>query len=185
MKLKKIYNELLSERYINVIEPQDKSKYANDIWDMLQSSYKDIGGYKGVSSVEELISTTHLWKLVRIGSKIVAFCLYKDYKGRKSIAMGTDGSPEGKKAIMDIWAEDLKQSRSWSEVSGKAEHLKLKQGFKPIPNKYAEEILNKEILNLNSDGIHYTRLISGVPYEKVIVGEVPGYENIKDFNYIR
>lgn len=185
MKLKKLYNELLLERYINLTAENDKRKYGQLVWDMLQVSYEKIGGYKGASSIDELIKTSHLWKLVRRNGKIVAFSLYKDFKGRKGIGAATDGSEEGKKALYDLWAEDLKLNRAWTEVSEKVEHIKLKQGFKPIPNKYAAEILNKEILSLNPDGIHYTRLIGGVPYEKVIVGKIDGYENIEDFKYTK
>ena len=76
---------------------------------------------------------------------------------------------------MTIWTEDLKLNRSWSEVSGAAAHIKTKMGYKPIPNKYAADILKKDIRALNPDGIHYTRLIGGVEYEKMIVGNVNGY----------
>lgn len=182
MKLKKIYN-LLTERFINATTENEKKKYASVVWDMLNASYKDIGGYKGATTPDELINKSSLWKLVRKNGKIVAVAIYVDNRGRKSIGVATDGSEEGKEALMSIWAEDLSYNRAWSEVSGKAEHLKLKKGYKPVPNKYAEEILDKDILSLNPDGIHYTRMIGGVPYEKVIVGKVPGYENVESFNY--
>jgi hypothetical protein len=185
MKLKQLYNKLLLERYVNLTDDSDRRKYGQLVWNMLQDSYKDIGGYKGASSIDDLIASSSLWKLVRRNGKIVAFSLYKDLKGRKGIGVATDGTEEGKKALYDLWAEDLKLNRSWTEVSGKTEHIKLKHGFKPIPNKYAAEILNKEILSLNPDGIHYTRLIGGVPYEKAIVGQIPGYENVKDFKYTK
>ena len=185
MKLKNIYEELITERYINLIDVTDRKKYGQLVWDMLQSAYKDIGGYKGASSIDELINSSNLWKLVRKNDKIVAVALYKDLKGRKSIGVATDGSAEGKQALLDMWADDLKLNRSWSEVSGKAEHIKLKHGFKPVPNKYASEILGKEIISLNPDGIHYTRLIGGIPYEKVILGKVTGYDNLENFTYTK
>jgi hypothetical protein len=184
MKLKRIYN-LLTERFINATTEDEMKKYSSVVWEMLNTSYKDIGGYKGASSPEELINKSSLWKLVRKNGKIVAVVIYADNRGRKAIALATDSSIEGKEALMSIWAEDLSYNRAWSEVSGKAEHLKLKKGFKPVPNKYAAEILNKEILNLNPDGIHYTRLIGGIPYEKAIVGKIAGYENIEGFKYTK
>jgi hypothetical protein len=183
MKLKQLYNKLLLERYVNITDSADKRKYGQLVWNMIQDSYKKIGGYKGATSIDELITSSNLWKLVRRDNKIIAVCVYKDLKGRKLIAAGTDGSDEGKKALNDLWIEDLKLNRTWAEVSDVVEHIKLTHGFKPIPNKYAAEILNKEILNLNPDGIHYTRLIGGVPYEKAIVGKIAGYENIEDFKY--
>jgi hypothetical protein len=43
-------------------------------------------------------------------------------------------------------------------------------GAKPVPNKFAEFLTSKKVLELNSDGFHYTRLIQGEPHEKLIVG---------------
>ena len=185
MKLKPIVENLLLERYVNLTNDNQKREYAEVVWDMLQNSYKKIGGYRGTQNVEELIKDSSLWKLVRKNNKIVAASIYKDLRGRKSIAAATDGTEEGKKALLSIWLEDLKLNRSWSEVSGATEHMKLKHGFKPISNKYAEEILGKQVLSLNDDGIHYTRMIGGVPYEKAIIGYIPGFENIKDFTYAK
>jgi hypothetical protein len=42
----------------------------------------------------------------------------------------------------------------------------------PIPNSFAATLTGKEILELNPDGFHYTRLISGHPHEKIIYGFV-------------
>lgn len=178
MKLKKIIESLILEHYVNVFTKSDKQKYAPEVWDMIQKSYAKIGGYKGVSSVDELIDDSDLWKMVRKNDKIVALTIYKDKFGRKSIVSATDGTDIGKKALFDLWLEDLKLHRSWSEVSGRAAEIKLKQGFKPVPNKYAAQILNKDVKSLNPDGYRYTRLISGIPYEKIIVGNVKGF----DFN---
>lgn len=185
MKLKKIYEGLVTERYLNLLQPSEKEQYVDIVWDMLDKSYKKIGGYKGASSPEELIEKSSLWKLVRKNNKIVALAIYKDERGRKSIGVASDGTDEGKNALFDLWLEDLKFSRAWGEVSGAAEAKKLGLGYKPIPNKYAEEILGKDVLSLNPDGIHYTRLIGGIPYEKVIVGKVPGYSNVEDFKYTK
>jgi hypothetical protein len=176
MKLKSILETVLSERYVNVKTTLDKQKYAQEVWDMIQKSYAKIGGYKGVESVDELIKDSDLWKLVRKNNKIVAVTIYKDKYGRKSIVSATDGTDVGKQSLFSIWIEDLKFNRSWAEVSGKAAEIKLKQGYNPIPNKYAADILNKEIVALNPDGFRYTRLISGIPYEKMILGNVKGFK---------
>ena len=74
-----------------------------------------------------------------------------------------------------MWLEDTKQNRSWGEFSGPSEHIKLKQGMKPIPNKYVADILGKNILSLNPDGYNYTRLIAGEPHEKILAGSVEGF----------
>ena len=41
-----------------------------------------------------------------------------------------------------------------------------------MPNQYAGLLTGKQILELNDDGYHYTRLIHGEPHEKVIYGFV-------------
>lgn len=175
MKLSKIVNEiLLVERVLTLITPDDRKKYLDVVWDILQKSYEKIGGFKSVPNKEALIPETNIWKLVRKGNKIVAVGLYSSKSGRKCIGSGTDGSPEGKAALLQMWLDDTKQNRSWGEVSGAAEHIKLKQGHKVIPNKYASQILNKDILSLNPDGVHYTRMIGGEPHEKLLTGHVEG-----------
>lgn len=175
MKLKKIVESLIFERYVNVFTKSDKEKYALEVWDMIQKSYAKIGGYKGASNANDLVTDSDLWKMVRKNGKIIAVTVYKDKFGRKSIVSATDGTDAGKQALFSIWLEDLKLQRSWSEVSGKAAEIKLKQGFKPVPNKYAAQILDKEIKSLNPDGFRYTRTIGGTPYEKMIVGNVKGF----------
>lgn len=176
MKLKQLLPEsLLVERYLTLITPDQRKQYLDIVWDMLQKSYSKIGGFKSSATPEDLIKETSLWKLVRKNGKIVAVSLYSDKYGRKCIASGTDGSPEGKAALMQTWLDDTKQNRAWGEVSGAAEHIKVKQGMKPIPNKYVAAILRKDIINYNPDGYHYTRLIGGEPHEKLMIGNIQGY----------
>ena len=66
--------------------------------------------------------------------------------------------------------EDIIHRRAWSEVSGAPEKLMAKAGAKAVPAMYAGILTGKEILDINPDGYHYTRLIMGNPYEKIIYG---------------
>jgi hypothetical protein len=165
--------EFLIETYINAIRPADKQKYAEQVWDILQASYASLpGGFATAATVDELIEKSWLWKLVKRDGKIVAVQIYKDQYGRKSIAGGTDGSPTGKAELNKIVMDDIKLNRSWAEVSGAPEHIITKLGGQPLPNTLAAMLTGKEILELNPDGYHYTRLIAGKPYEKIIFGTV-------------
>lgn len=176
MKLKQLLpKSLLAERYITLLTPNDRSKYVDVVWDIMEKSYAKLGGFKSADDKQDLLDKTSIWKLVRKNGKIVAASLYKDKFGRKCIASGTDGTSEGKSALMQMWLEDTKQNRAWGEFSGPSEHIKLKQGIKPIPNKYASEILDKPIISLNPDGYHYTRMIAGEPHEKILAGNVEGF----------
>jgi hypothetical protein len=162
----------LLEHFVNLTTPKEKAKYAQEVWDILQKSYEKIGGFKSATSPEELIRDSGLWKLSRRGGRLTAVAVYKDSFGRKSIASGTDGSTEGKQDYIRIKNEDLKFKRAWAEVSGPVEKVMQRSGAKPLPNKFAEILTGKKILELNQDGFHYTRMIAGHPHEKIIYGYV-------------
>ncbi len=166
---------LITERYINLLSIDDRKKYVDIVWDMLQVAYAKAGGFKSAPDKETLLNDTFFWKLVRMDNKIVCGSLYKDKYGRKSIATFTDGTNTGKKSLFNMWMDDIKLGRSWSEVSGAVEHIKMKFKDTPIPNKYVSDIIGKPLISLNPDGYHYTRLIAGEPHEKILVGTVAGY----------
>lgn len=165
------YKQLL-EHYINLFTPEEKYKYASQVWDLLQLSYAYAGGFKTAASIDELIAKSGLWKLnIRDGHIYTAF-IYKDKLGRKTIALGTDGSDRGKDDLLKIQSDDIMMNRSWVEVSGSVERIMIKYNAIPISNKFASILINKEILSYNDDGFHYTRLIAGHPHEKIIYGFV-------------
>lgn len=178
--------EFLTERVINLWTPEEKAKYAPKVWDMLNRSYQKLGGFKSAANAEELVDTPGLWKLIKRGDKITAVGIYtssEKTKNLKSIAAATEteldpeknayiATTQGKRDLVLLKSEDVRLNRAWVEVSGPAEKFILKLGASRIPNKYAELLTGKRILELNPDGYHYTRLIQGVPYEKMIVGFV-------------
>ena len=115
MKRYRLNENLLTERFVNLSNRDELSQYIDEIWDIMQESYKYLeGGFATASSKEELLDKVSFAKLVKKNNKIVAACLYKDKNGRKSIASGTDGSSEGKKWIMKLFQEDIKFGRSWA-----------------------------------------------------------------------
>jgi hypothetical protein len=164
---------LMNESFINLFN-DDMYKYKDEVWDILQTSYKSIGGFLSADSVEDLINKSWLWKLVRKENRIVTAIIYKNDKGRKLIGGGSDGSDIGKQMLFKVLQDDIKlvDRKMWTEVSGALENKMLKFGGIPIPNIKAKELLNKEIISLNDDGYHYTRLIAGVLKEKMIIGNI-------------
>jgi hypothetical protein len=165
------YQQLI-ERVINLFDPEEKEKYSDEVWNILQSSYAKIGGFKSAANIEELTQKTNLWKLIKRDGVITAVGIYKDSLGRKSIASGTNGSDQGKRDYLMIKNEDMKFKRAWAEVSGPAEKMLIRGGAKPIPNTLAGALTGKDITELNPDGFHYTRRIAGEQHEKAIYGFV-------------
>lgn len=165
-------HEFLIERVVNLHDIESKQKYADAVWDILQKSYEKIGGFKSAHTPEDLVNDSGLWKVVTRDGQISAVNIYKDKFGRKSIASGTNGTEQGKRDFLMVKNEDVKLGRAWAEVSGAPEKILARQGAKAIPNKFAQILTGKEILELNPDGVHYTRLIGGEPHEKIIYGVI-------------
>lgn len=165
--------EFIIERVVNAFDEQEKLKYADQVWDVLQKSYAKLpGGFGTASSLEELIEKSGLWKIIVRSGHVTAVNVYRDQNGRKSIASGTDGSIQGKLDYRMIKSADIKFNRAWGEVSDRAEALMAKLGAKPIPAKLAPILTGKKILSYNPDGVHYTRMIAGEPHEKIMYGVV-------------
>lgn len=121
------FQDYLAERFVNLLTPADKEKFKDEVFSMLQKSYASIGGLKGSGfrSPDDMVKTIPMWKLVRRNGNIVAVAMYRDKLGRKRVAVGSDGSPEGKEGVASIFKEDF--SRAYFEISEKslAFHVKI------------------------------------------------------------
>lgn len=173
------YNNFIFEHYINANTKETKSKYVDVVWEILQKSYAKIGGFKSVNSKEEMIETNGIWKLVKKNNQIVAVAVYKDLFGRKLYGLGSDGTKEGKYQLLKLLKDDANLLRSYAEVSGKMEEHYINLGFTAIPSDIAEQLLNKSgkaIISKSEDGFHYSRLIGGEKFTKIMFGNI---ENLK------
>lgn len=173
------------EHYVNLHTKEDIAKFADVAFQMLQETYKDIGGC-GVNSAKQLIQETDLMKFQRRDGKLVAVnCYKKTPHGLKCFVGGSDGSDAGKRAMKDFLKQDFDLSgndlrnrhkwkrRTYIEVSGAPEHILMnKFEVNVIPNTKVGEILDKEILELHKDGIHYDRMIAGTKRTKVLIGNL-------------
>lgn len=181
------FKEFLIERVLNLHSPEDKMPYAQQVWDMLQRSYKNIGGFKSAGSIEELVNDPGYWKIVRRpNGRITAVNIYKKSpktKTFKVIASATEtdfdtnkqryrATSQGLSDYDMVKKGDVKMKRAWAEVSGPVEFLMQRTGAEPVPNEYAELLTGKKIIELSDDGYHYTRLINGEPHEKIIYGHI-------------
>jgi len=119
------FKQFLNETFVNAIgdESKDvKSKYAKQVWDILQRSYADIGGIhgSGFKSQQDMVDNIPFWKMAIVNGKVVAVTMYKTKGdiGRKSVAIGTDGSDAGKKQVVSMLKADFRVS--FGEKSGSA-----------------------------------------------------------------
>lgn len=170
------FHEILNEHYVNCFTPEEKQVYAERVFYLIQTAYANIGGNCNISDIETLCEDTGMWKLVRRDGEIVFAAIYKDRQGRKFVAIGHDGSREAKSELRKIIEQDIKQYKSWAEVSGSMARVMLKTGVSAIPSEKAADVLGKEILAYGDDPFSYTRAIGGNIYQKVLVGYPNGEE---------
>lgn len=118
------FRTFLTERIDNLFidDIEKRKQYVDQIWSILQHSYAKIGGVKGsgFNDKEDMIDNLPLWKVFRRGDEVKAVIIYKDKQGRKSVSMGTDGSPEAKKMIQKMKSNEMSSKRSYGEVSDNA-----------------------------------------------------------------
>lgn len=189
--LQPIDEGLLLEAFENLIGFDDtvlekKKKYTEDVWNILQDSYRSIGGIKGsgFATREDMMKKIWFWKLYKQKGRPVAVIMYKDRDGRKMVALGTDGSDKAKAAIRKMMLDEISLSRSYGEASGPALKMVKKifgmdkdAGFEGSPlEKYmvpAEEvgaILKKNVKPVSK--YEYIRAIGGDDEKKVMFGRL-------------
>lgn len=145
MLLETVDNFFISDR-------KARLKWMDKVWEVLQSSYASIGGIKGsgFESKESMVKNIPMWKIIRRGEDVKAIMMYKDKEGRKRVAAGTDGSPEGKQLLAQLFKEEARFQRGWGEISGPSLRF-MKKIFTEkefadmlIPFERVKELLKKD-----------------------------------------
>jgi hypothetical protein len=115
------FKTFITERYINLIgDDPKKHEYKHEVHNLLKKSYEKIGGIhgSGFESPDDMVKKVHMWKLAKKDGKIVSAVLYKEKGGRKSVAVGTNGTDEGKSHLAHMMKHDVIGHRAYSEKSG-------------------------------------------------------------------
>ena len=163
--MKSFKDYLLTEGFKNLFfaDKDQREKYADAVWDMLQLSYKKIGGIKGngFNSKQEMIDKIPFWKIATVKGEPVAVVFYKDKAGRKTVAGATNGSSAGKMKYKEMAEQEFK--RGWGEKSHAALGF-VKKRFPDLVKKYA--IPAEKVLELvGPKKAEAYRLIPGEKYE--------------------
>lgn len=181
--------ELLSEKVLSIgLNPsheKHREEYRNQIHDIMKKSYEPIGGYSGLGSgSKEESDAIHkdisdgIIKATKRDGKITSATIYKKQHGRKFIAIGTDGSDQGKKDFYKTSLEDHEQKRAWGEVSGAVEKIfHSKIGMPGIENTKIEKLIGKKVDPDENSRYHYNRTIGGHSHKKMGVGHPKTTEN--------
>lgn len=133
------FNEYLTETYKNLVKADPaKEQYKEVVFGILQKSYAPIGGIhgSGFRSPDDMVANIPFWKLVVKAGRVVAVAMYKDSGGRKRVAIGTDGSEEGKTAIRKLVLEEY--DRAYFEISDRSLSMQAKVLGYDFITKYAK-----------------------------------------------
>lgn len=161
--------DLLCERYVNLVTPQQRMPYVQAVWDMINDTYEKHAEGVGAVSPEDLMITPGVWKLAIRSGQLRGGAVYRQFKGRKLRLVFHDGTPEGKAEMKRIMMDDIMHGRAWGEFSGPLEKVMLRMGGKPVPNTKAGDLLGKPIEKLEDDGYHYWRNVGGGNIKREII----------------
>lgn len=173
-------NPLLQENFPKdkwVDLPSDqKSEYAEDIFNLINTAYSPIGGninYKSASDVLGAEADAD-YEIINIDDdpEPEALIAYKDKEsGKKLTAMGHDGSKEAKSLSLNRLADLLKKPGYYLEVSGKLQDILLSKGAPVVKDQdIIQKVLKGKKLEFNDDGT-YQRFIGNVKQIKTLLGK--------------
>jgi hypothetical protein len=184
-----LVEHIIQETYINAVGNDDKNlaiknKYKDQVWDILQKSYASIGGIRGsgFSSPEEMVDQIPMWKIGVRGNTVHTAILYKDGSGRKSVAMGSDGSIEAQWFVDDIVKYEMR--RSYGEKSKAALGKVMKtipwdilQNYVISPDRVEEMLPDDYVIPI------FSVADEDLPTDAVVT--LSRYPHLKDYGYIR
>ena len=168
----------LLEKITNLLSPEEKKFWAEPVYNLLQKAYADIGGLKGngFRDINDMVQNIPFIKIYRISTEIKGVIAYKDKQGRKIVALGTDGSSEGRKFIISVFRDQLLQGKAYIEASNKCIRF-IEKIFTPAELKCiiikpdtAQQILPDDKIEPIDDE-EYARDIGGHMHPKKMLGK--------------
>lgn len=157
------------------LDDEEKEIYQQEIFDLISNAYSPIGGhpnYKTPSDVTDAEGESS-YQVIDLDDdeEIDAVSVEKNREsGRKSVAMGHDGTPPAKSAAVNFHAIMLKKPGHYVEVSGKFKDILISKGVPVVTDKLTiQKVLKGKEIQMNSDGT-YSRLIGGEKHTKTLMG---------------
>ena len=153
----------LKDGIYEISDEAQLKQYSNIIWQILQNSYKELGGFKSYDSIDEMLGLISLATICVRNGKIVACAIYRgDLGGQKLNGCGTiDGSEQNKSILRAAIKDDIDNLKKyhWVEVSYPLEKWFKELGGNPIPVVIAHKLLHKSKGKIEDlgDGVHYRR----------------------------
>lgn len=174
LKNNPLLEELPKDKWVDLTS-DEKSEYAKDIFDLINTAYAPIGGNINYKSAADVLGSEADadYEVVNIDDDPEPDALdsYKTTSaGKKLTAIGHDGSPLAKSKVINHTAQLLNQKGYYLEVSGKLKDILLAKGAPVVTDpELIKKVLKGKTIELNDDGT-YQRFIGGEKHTKTLLG---------------
>jgi hypothetical protein len=174
LKNNPLLEELPKDKWVDLTSDQ-KSEYAKDIFDLINTAYAPIGGNINYKSEADVLGAEADadYEVVNIDDdpEPDALSAYKKQPaGNKLAAIGHDGSPAAKSKVINHYADLLKKKGYYLEVSGKLKDILLSKGAPVVTDpELIKKVLKGKTIELNDDGT-YQRFLGGEKHTKTLLG---------------
>ena len=157
----------------NPLDKEEVLKILPTLWNLLLQAYNN--DIKGVKTSKKLFKNSNIIRVVYYKGQIVACGFYSNYrKGNKLMYGGAirgnlhEIGKQGFDAIIHRDVENIEEY-NWVEASGSVEKAFKRHNAYMLPNKYVNQVLDKEY-TLCEDGFHYERIFDDEVVRKMIFG---------------
>lgn len=168
-------NEFEKNKWIYLTD-EEKEEFADDVFDMIDLAYKEIGGHPNYKSPQDVMGSEKDANYMVIDldddPEFDAVKISKDKSvGKKLVGMGHDGSSPAKSAAVNITALLLKKPGHFVEVSGKLKDILQAKGAPIIKDEeMIRKVLKGKEIEYIGDG-SYKREIGGKMFTKMLMGK--------------
>ena len=171
----KLTDIILEKKNIWLPIPPDELKQAEkDLYDLIDTAYKPIGGHPNVTSPASIPSAADLYTVIDLDDdpEDDAVIMSKNRAGgKKFVGMGHDNTRPARSAAVNYTADNLKKKGHYIEVSGKIYDILKAKGVPVVDDEdtVRNALKGKEIV-WHGDGT-YDRVIGGKKIKKVMMGK--------------
>ena len=196
---KSVFSKYVQASHIYVTDIETRRVMADDIFEILNTAYDEIGGFKSFKDMDRFINDSYLWYITYDGpqpidadldiNRILAVSVFRRSHGLKMVGMAANRFPNFKRGSDERYNAKQKARSAieehirfvskigWAEVSGRLEQLFEKSLPWPHSTIDPDDLIDNKVfknISIDIDGFHYYRpLWSGEqPVRKIAYGTI-------------
>lgn len=193
------FYDYVQSAHLYVTDREERERMVDDVFEILNTAYDEIGGFKSFKDMQHFIDDSYLWYITYDGqvptnadldiNKILTVSVFRQKCGLKMVGMATNrfpyfssGSEERRNAKMkakSALSEHIRfvASHGWAEISGRLES----EFARSLPwGKYVimpEVLIDNKVfkdISIDVDGVHYYRPLrrGEEPIRKIAYGVI-------------